>query len=241
MFNHLRSVQFLGDGKRGWAVGESGTILATQNGGESWQSQTSGTSKDLWSVQFLGDGKRGWAVGESGTILTTQNGGESWQSQTSGTSNYLWSVQFLGDGKRGWAVGESGTILTTQNGGESWQSQTSGTSKGLWSVQFLGDGKRGWAVGESGTILRIDPPELRALNDAKDLMGVKAALSGLGVPDQSIGQSLDTMRVLGINRQNLMDQIERDKESACEIESRPAKSSLHQNRSHRNIHVHNTV
>ena len=68
-FNYLRSVQFAADGKRGWAVGDKGTILSSQNGGETWQSQTSGTTNDLLSVQFAADGKRGWAVGKNGTIL----------------------------------------------------------------------------------------------------------------------------------------------------------------------------
>jgi len=68
-FNDLRSVVFAGDGRRGRAVGENGTILATQNGGESWQTQTSGTTNSLLSVVFAGDGRRGWAVGENGTII----------------------------------------------------------------------------------------------------------------------------------------------------------------------------
>ena len=61
--------QFAADGKRGWAVGWNGTILSSQNGGETWQVQTSGTTNHLWSMQFAADGKRGWAVGDKGTIL----------------------------------------------------------------------------------------------------------------------------------------------------------------------------
>jgi hypothetical protein len=107
----LNSVQFAADGQRGWAVGEDGTILATKNGGETWQAQTSGTTKSLYSVQFAADGQRGWAVGQDGTILATKNGGETWQAQTSGTTKSLSSVQFAADGQRGWAVGQDGTIL----------------------------------------------------------------------------------------------------------------------------------
>ena len=81
-FNTLRSVQFAADGKRGWAVGGNATILTTRDGGDTWQSQTSGTTNDLLSVQFAADGKRGWAVGGNGTILTTRDGGDTWQSQT---------------------------------------------------------------------------------------------------------------------------------------------------------------
>jgi len=107
----LRAVHMAADGKRGWAVGQAGTILTTSDGGAKWDAQVSWTTRDLWSVQFLEDGKRGWAVGDAGTILTTSDGGAKWDAQTSGTTNDLWGVQFLADGKRGWAVGEAGTIL----------------------------------------------------------------------------------------------------------------------------------
>ena len=147
------SVYFTADGQRGWAVGQDGTVLATQNGGESWQAQTSGTTKLLNSVYFASDGQRGWAVGQDGTVLATQNGGESWQTRTSGTTKWLTSDSFAGDGQRGWAVGQDGTVLATQNGGESWQAQKSGINRLLNSVYFAGDGQRGWAVGQDGTVL----------------------------------------------------------------------------------------
>jgi photosystem II stability/assembly factor-like uncharacterized protein len=149
----LNSVQFAGDGQRGWAMGHGGTILATKNSGETWLTQISGTTQTLVSVQFAADGQRGWAVGVGGTILATKNGGETWQAQTSGTPQLLFSVQFAADGQHGWAVGTGGTILATKNGGETWQAQTSGTTQPLYSVQFAADGQHGWAVGTGGTIL----------------------------------------------------------------------------------------
>src|SRR2546423_1743715 len=42
----LRSVFFLpGQNQSGWAVGSNGTILHTENGGSSWQTQSSGTKE----------------------------------------------------------------------------------------------------------------------------------------------------------------------------------------------------
>ena len=110
----LRAVQFLGDGRAGWAVGRGGTILATGDGGQTWKPQASGTENTLWAVQFLGAGRAGWAVGSGGTILATGDGGQTWKLQASGTENTLWAVQFLGDGRAGWAVGSGGTILISQ-------------------------------------------------------------------------------------------------------------------------------
>ena len=57
------------DGRTGWAVGQGGTILRTENAGASWQTQTSGTTNGLGSIQMAADGQRGWAVGQGGTIL----------------------------------------------------------------------------------------------------------------------------------------------------------------------------
>ena len=138
------------DANHGWAVGGSGTILATADGGASWSGQISASSARLMSVTFI-DANRGWAVGESGTILATADGGASWAAQTSGSSGYLESVTFV-DANRGRAVGEDGTILSTADGGASWGGQTSGSSDSLQSVTFA-DADRGWAVGEDGTIL----------------------------------------------------------------------------------------
>ena len=42
----LRSVEFAND-YIGWAVGDGGTILKSTDGGSSWSSQTSGTTKGL--------------------------------------------------------------------------------------------------------------------------------------------------------------------------------------------------
>ena len=48
--------------QRGWAVEDSGMILATADGGASWEPQTSNTTASLHSVGFV-DAQRGWAVG----------------------------------------------------------------------------------------------------------------------------------------------------------------------------------
>ena len=138
-----------------WAVGDGGTILATTNGGRSWQIQASKTTQQfLSSVTFDADGLRGWAVGDVGTILATTDGGHSWQIQTSdATQLLLTSVTIHPNGLRGWAVGNVGTILATTDGGHTWQAQNSSTKQPLYSVTFNADGLRGWAVGDVGTIL----------------------------------------------------------------------------------------
>lgn len=148
---HLESIFFV-NADAGWAVGAGGTILATRDGGKTWQAQTSGKRASLSSVQFLADGQRGWAVGDGGIILATSNGGENWRQQKNGHRQSLNAVNFLADGQRGWAVGDGGIILVTSNGGESWRPERYGKTPSLYAVTFLADGQRGWAVGD-GIIL----------------------------------------------------------------------------------------
>ena len=148
--NQLNSVLFT-NSIHGFAVGSSGSILTTNDGGTSWSTQNSGTINSLTCAYFKSP-SLGWAVGLAGTILKTSDGGTTWTAQTSGTSNNLSSVCFTSDMK-GFAVGAKGTILATSNGGSTWTAPTSGTSNQLYSIYFTSD-LLGWAVGLAGTILK---------------------------------------------------------------------------------------
>ncbi|HXX90741.1 MAG TPA: YCF48-related protein [Acidimicrobiales bacterium] len=147
--NPLDGVSFV-DAAHGWAVGASGTIVATTDGGASWSTQTSGTANALAGVSFV-DAAHGWAVGLGGTILSTTDGGATWSPQASGTANNLCGVSFV-DAAHGWAVGASGTILATTDGGGTWSPQASGTANTLAGVSFV-DAAHGWAAGGAGTIV----------------------------------------------------------------------------------------
>ncbi|HET6370771.1 MAG TPA: hypothetical protein VFG95_06215, partial [Nitrospiria bacterium] len=92
------------DADHGWAVGETGIIQATSNGGASWLPQTSGTTQNLTGVYFLPSSLNGWAVGFGGKIFKTTDGGAHWQPLTSGTQNLLSAVMFT-DNLNGWAAG----------------------------------------------------------------------------------------------------------------------------------------
>ena len=55
---YLSSITFSGDWRTGWIVGSDGTILKTEDGGETWMPRPSGTSNSLQSVTFAADGGR---------------------------------------------------------------------------------------------------------------------------------------------------------------------------------------
>jgi|GEM_PF-1015908 len=75
--------------QQGWIVGDRGLIRSTNDGGQSWQAQTSGTEAKLFGVHFLPDGKTGWVVGWDGTILKTVDGGARWTALTEGAIRNL--------------------------------------------------------------------------------------------------------------------------------------------------------
>src|SRR5207245_10039190 len=72
----------------GWVVGGAGTILATTNGGASWEPQKSGSQETLYDVGFPTP-KVGWAVGSNGAILKTTDGGAKWAVHETGASASL--------------------------------------------------------------------------------------------------------------------------------------------------------
>ncbi len=149
----LRSVAFNASGQFGWAVGDSGTILSTLDGGRNWVRRASETARDLWGIAMSADGQRGWAVGGVGTILATSDAGKTWATQASGTDEWFAGVAMSADGKRGWAVGSNGAVLATSDAGKVWTLHASGTRIALYAIAMSEDGQRAWAVGGAGTIL----------------------------------------------------------------------------------------
>lgn len=135
----LLGVKFITPSK-GWAVGTSGTIIYTEDGGVNWELQDSGTNQDLKAVAFVNE-KVGWVVGNGGTIIHTMDGGKNWVKQESANFHLrkaarqrnemvslgsekidIHKVFFL-DEKEGWIGGDDGALLHTLDGGDSWESK----------------------------------------------------------------------------------------------------------------------
>ena len=88
------------------AVGASGTILRSTDGGATWTRRASGTASDLFGVSFI-NANVGAAVGAQGTILRTVDAGATWTPRSGNTTRPLRGVSFSGDGA-GTAVGAHG-------------------------------------------------------------------------------------------------------------------------------------
>jgi len=77
----LTSVYFA-DQQHGWAVGHDASIIASADGGQSWQLQQfkPETDKPLFDVLFQ-SAEQGIAVGAYGMFYRTGDGGKSWQAE----------------------------------------------------------------------------------------------------------------------------------------------------------------
>lgn len=143
--DNMNGLHFLCENK-GWAVGDRGVILYTENGGTSWAEQTSGVTRRLRDVFFV-DSMTGWIVGDAGIILNTVDGGATWIAQTSGTGDRLNAIAVY-DTLHLWIAGHNGTILYTTDGGNTWTSSADVpvAERFLLDIDFV-DTLRGWAVG----------------------------------------------------------------------------------------------
>ncbi len=151
--NSLNAVYFT-DENLGFAVGDSGTILRTTDGGYIWTKQNSGTISRMRAVYFTSP-STGYATSEDGSILKTSDGGTTWTHLISGTTKMLESVFFTSP-DTGYVVGggmTSSIILKTTNAGASWVQIPSGTNNILMSVYFI-DANTGYAAGMAETILK---------------------------------------------------------------------------------------
>jgi photosystem II stability/assembly factor-like uncharacterized protein len=115
-----------------FAVGDSGTILATTDGGVSWSLQRSGGATDLNAISCASANDCA-AVGNGGTVLTSSDGGGTWSSRSSGTDAGLNGVS-CPTASTCIAVGDGGTTLRSSDGGTTWASQPSGTQEPLYGV-----------------------------------------------------------------------------------------------------------
>lgn len=72
---------------KAWIVGDSGTVLMTNNLGAKWNPQTNGISSDVdFNGVYFVDNSKGWTVGIETLIKNTQNGGQTWNTQQSDVS-----------------------------------------------------------------------------------------------------------------------------------------------------------
>lgn len=176
------------DARNGWAVGEAGTLLSTNDAGVTWQARRSGTELALTRVVFV-DAQTGWIATTNGQILKTSDGGATWQAVSVGTGE---SFQSLGasDASTAWVTMNSwsGPLVTT-DGGMHW-SRISVPS--TYSVQRYvpASANVAWAVGYGWT----NSPYLMRTADAGASWSEVPALPAL---EPGMSRSIGDLQVAG--------------------------------------------
>ena len=154
--NWLYDVDFTDD-QNGWVVGDSGIILHSTDGGESWEQQTCPNEDLLRAVDFT-DIINGWICSRY-SILSTKNGGKSWEiiySEDLGEGRFR-DIKFLNKnigfvvGGKG-SFGSTGVLLKTEDGGETWQQASLNSLPTLTHISIANE-QNIWICGFGGTIL----------------------------------------------------------------------------------------
>ncbi len=181
------------DGARGVAVGALGTVLASNDGGTTWERQLFPIGH-LALLSVAVSGGKCLAVGQTGIVFTADDC-KTWKASAPVTKSRLLAV---GVNKQGvaYAVGAFGTLLRSADWGRTWTALTvdwtgyteDGAEPHLYDVHVADDGSA-TVVGEFELILRSDA----AGAQWKALHKGERSLFGLTVVDAkrayAVGQS----------------------------------------------------
>ena len=145
--NSLRSIYFY-DYTTGFAVGGSGTVLKSTDGGLSWQVITIPVSNNLNDLYIFNDSTV-VVVGDSGTIIFSIDGGANWFVGPYLTTEEYFSVSFSGN--YGIIGGSSQTILRAEYSGTAitfYEIQSGFFGGGFYGASMLSD-QIGFIAGEN--------------------------------------------------------------------------------------------
>ena len=139
--NSLRGVFFLSDGRKGFAVGNAGTMLATTERrrelGRAHERHERGAE-----LRVVHASRHRLGRGRDGRRAQERQRGTTWSRVTVSATENLTCVRFVGT-RNGWIAG-AGVILRTTNGGTT-RTRSSPTALQLNGLSFS-DASNGWAA-----------------------------------------------------------------------------------------------
>lgn len=171
------------EGRRGVAVGAFGSVLATADGGATWERQAFPMSHLALLSVTMREGKC-IAVGQTGLIYAAEDC-KAWKATPSTVKNRLLSVSMNKQGLA-YAVGAFGTVLRSADWGKTWAPQAidwtgfteDGVEPHLYDVH-VGDDGVVTTVGEFELVLRSsDGKAWKALHKGERSLFALAVLDG---------------------------------------------------------------
>jgi photosystem II stability/assembly factor-like uncharacterized protein len=122
--NTLRAIAFVGE--RGYAVGDFGTVLRTDDGGTSWAGLTTGFTVPLRVVRVITP--ESIVVGGGCVVRRSDDGGASfkklpWSASEDRCGSKIRSLHFASSDV-GYLLLANGRVLRTQDGGRTWSVRT---------------------------------------------------------------------------------------------------------------------
>ncbi|MHB8904822.1 MAG: protein kinase domain-containing protein [Melioribacteraceae bacterium] len=132
------------------AVGDSGLVLSSVDGGKTWNQNNINSSKSLSDVYIFPTCKT-LIVGDSSSLYFSTKFLDSLQTIPIDKGYTLFRIKFLDD-YTGFITGNKGLILKTVNGGVNWFKVNTNSDEVIFDLSFF-DTRRGFAVGWNGTIL----------------------------------------------------------------------------------------
>ena len=147
----ITALQFV-DANVGYAAGEFGHVLATEDGGQTWTKRAPIAGEFYPYAMVFTSRDTGWVSGLAGQVLHTQDGGRTWAPQTNATHAPLYRL-FAHRGVP-YGVGAGGTVARLQ--GDAWQAVPYPDA----GPAFIGagaslDAQDALALGGPGALLRV--------------------------------------------------------------------------------------
>jgi photosystem II stability/assembly factor-like uncharacterized protein len=151
------------DSQAGWAVGQRGLVLATDDGGSNWVRQDLGITCDLYDVVFVSPA-HGWIAGgfrvphastSHGVLLETLDGGRTW-NPVPGLDLPRIQRLMMRDTGEGYAIGDCGPtrpggIFKTTDGGHSWSGALD-ADRASWHTAAMSPAGRVVLAGRGGQL-----------------------------------------------------------------------------------------
>lgn len=197
----MNAVHFV-DEMTGTIAAESGVVLGTADGGESWKRVAA--SGPIYAhnraIAFI-DARQGWLLGRQG-VRHTADGGATWKRVDEGRETTGNAIAFTSP-QRGWIVGKFGDVQRTADGGVTWEEVAAlGDVSGLkgddlptFTAVHFADEDHGWIAGYRREMTLLDQTDHAVILHTRDggrtwkhqLEGVESLLRDICFADAGRG------------------------------------------------------